>query len=181
MNKKKIKIFLVFSVLSLVMIIFITYRITNPQRELPEPDIEEYPVSSSKYLINQRNILNKLSDNFNNKQLINKYITGKALVKASVLGNTIVVNYSDDITVEQFDFVLDQDVLSINVVKDKRDLFINIFKIMIEANQIRLGNNDDLSSYFDKYINDNLINDNIIINKSDNTYEYIIKINKIIK
>ena len=180
MNRKKIQIFILISILSVILVIFITYKVTNPQLSIPEPDIEEYPVSSSKYLINQRNILNKITEKFNNKQLINKYITNNAVVNASVAGNVILVEYNEGSIHEQFDFVLDQNNLSINVSEDKNDLFMNIFKVMVEANQLRLGNNNDLSSYFDKYLTNSLITDNIIISKNDDNYEYVIIIDKII-
>ena len=181
MNRKKIQIFILISIISVILVIFITYKVTNPQLSIPEPDIQEYPVSSSKYLIAQRELLNKIAEKFNDKQLINKYIGSKADVNAAVTGNVINVEYNEDNIHEQFDFVLDQESLSINIVEDKNNLFINIFKVMVEANQIRLGNNNDLSIYFDKYLDNSLVTDSIIIGKNDGNYEYVINIDKIIK
>ncbi|MBR3161720.1 MAG: hypothetical protein IKF19_03210 [Bacilli bacterium] len=175
-GRKKSQIFILLCIISSIIIVLITYKTFNPSPAIPEPNIKEYPVSQSKYLIKQKDILNKITTNFNNKELINKYTNNN--VQAIVEGNTIVIKDNNQ---EKYTFILDDLSLSINITEEANKEFSNIFKIIVEANQQRLGNNDDLSSYFEKNLKNNLITKEIIISKKDNTYEYIINIDKIIK
>lgn len=181
MKKKKNHIYVLVCTISIILAILITYKITNPTIDIPKPNIQEYPVSQSKYLNEQKRILDNISNNFNNELLIKKYITNNANIKATVEGNTIVIDYQENSKKEQFIFILDDDKLNITINKDKIDIFNNIFKLMIEANQKRLANKNDLSNFFSKsYQKDNMITKSTIIINNNDSIEYIININIII-
>ncbi len=181
MNKKKIQVFIFASMTSIILAILITYKITNPSIPIPTPKIKEYPVSSSKYIKQQREILNGITNNFNNQNQIDKYINNQVKVKAKTAGNTIIVDYEADNTKEQFTLILDDQTLSINIPENKKNIFNNIFKLIIASNQQRLGNNNDLSSFFSKYYKENMLTSAVIISKNNESIEYIINTNKIIK
>ncbi len=176
-NKRSL-VFILACSLSIVIALFFTYKITNPQILIPEADILEYPVSSSKYLIKQQEMLNILSNNFNNRQLINKYFGDGDIVKAMVEGNTIIVQYSCKGVTDTFKFILNSDSLSSSVYLSKRDVFIKIFKIMFEANQIRLGNNLDFTNYFNEHLDDSVSEDAIMITRYNDEFDYIIYIDE---
>lgn len=178
MNSNKSKLLILIVCIFIALIILITYKITNQQIFIPKPEIQEYPVSSSEYIKQQHKILENLKNNFNSKELINKYFDKKTNIKAVVKGNTIDVYYRTDEAFELFSFVLDNDNISTSVSIDKLEKFINIFKMMIESNQKRLGNDVDLTDYFDKYINDDFISEAVVISKNEDIVEYTINIDE---
>ena len=181
MSNKKTRVLVIVGIVSIVVAILVTYKITNPVMDIPEPNIEEYPVSSSKYLKKQKQVLKDIVENFNNKDLIKKYIGNSVMVKASFAGNTIIVDYKDVSQVEQFVFILDDNTLSINVASNKTSVFDNVFKLMIVANQHRLSNFSSLANFFDKYKSDNMQTKAVIISSLNDSVDYAIVIDKKIK
>ena len=176
----KSKKYLLIGIPLIIFAIIITYVITNQNISLPKPQIEEYPVSSSKYIKEQEALLKSITKNYNNTNISSKYLSSKDNTKATVEGNSIVVKYKNDNVDEEYDFILDNETLSTSIPANEKDTFINIFKLMIEANQIRLGNKNDLTEFFNKHLNDSSLNNAIIINQEEDTIEYIININKTI-
>lgn len=178
-NNGKIKIFI--CMLAIVFAILITYRITNPAILIPDPEFDEYPVSSSKYLIKQRKIIDEIVNNFNDVKLINKYINNYSFLRASSEGNTIVVDYKDNEFEKKYIFVLDSNELSINSSIEDTSVLDKLFKIMVEANQRRLGNNNDFSDYFVRISNHSFSCKAFTISiKENNIVEYIIHVDKMI-
>ena len=179
MNKKtKIKLFI--CLVAIIFAILVTYKITNPIVLIPEPEIDEYPVSSSEYLIKQNEKMDKIIAFFNDIKLISKYVSNYSVLRAFREGNTIVVEYKDNKWDRKYVFVLDSDTLSINVSNEETIVFDEIFKIMFEANQKRLGNNSDFSDYLRRISNHNISTKSISISSRGNFFDYNINIDEMI-
>ena len=181
MSKKKFQLLLLISICLVLFTIFVTYKITNPTLDIPAPIISEYSVSSSKYLQKQRLLLKNIVDNFNNRELMNRYLINN-VAEAFVEGNTILVNYKYNGQNVNYVFILDDDTLNISVDRDQVDVFDDVFRLMIAANQQRLGNFIDLSSFFTKkYKYDNFSSDAVAIFSNVDEVQYIINVNNKIK
>ncbi|MEE3342910.1 MAG: hypothetical protein VZS44_02345 [Bacilli bacterium] len=179
MKNKKIQLFVIISLLLIVIAIIITYNIINPKVKIPEPEIEEYPVSSSKYIKEQNKKINQIINIFNDEKLIKKYINNYEYLKVKNEGNTIIINYKGNKIEKEYIFILDSDELSITISNKEFELFDKIFKIIVEANQKRLDNNIDFSDYFIQISKHNISNRAISISTKDNiNYKYIIHIDK---
>lgn len=178
-NKIKLRMFI--CLIGITLAILITYKISNPVILIPEPEFDEYPVSSSTYLIKQRKKIDDIVAKFNDSRLINKYISNYSILKASSSGNTIIVDYKDKKTEKKYVFVLVNDALTIDVSSSDFSVFDNIFKIMVEANQNRLGNVMDFSDYFMKVSNHDITTKAFAISVMDkDVFEYVIYIDKTI-
>ena len=93
--------------IAIVLAILVTYRITNPLLLIPEPEVDEYPVSSSDYVVKQKEKLDNIVAKFNDSKLINKYIKNYSSLHAACEGNTIIVDYKDSKVSRKYVFVLE--------------------------------------------------------------------------
>ena len=175
MNNNKI---IIGASILIVLTIFITYKVTNQNVSIPKPEIQEYPVNSSKFIKEQENILNNITNNFNKIANNNNNFNKENKLVAIVEGNSIKVYYKNKNTDEQFDFILNDDTLISDISPNQNEEFKIVFKLIVKANQERIGNHIDLTNYFDKYLNNNSITEGIIITEENDIIEYIININK---
>ena len=144
-------------------------------------NIKEYPVSESKYIKEQKKILENIVTNFNKQTTTKEYQNQNISINATVTGNTIIINYIDNKeTKKDFKFILDNKTLSATIPNEDKNIFQIIIKEIIKANQKRLNNNEDIETYLDNILNKKITNSQIKIVEYEKTTEYNIETDKLI-
>lgn len=144
-------------------------------------NIEEKPVeNSTSEAINTA--LQDITNNFNNNQEVSN-LTKDGITVSAVLNNySIFISYAIGNDTTTYEFNYSNLILSIDIENNEENIkkFNTIYKILINACQERLTNEDNIDSDIDKFLNgestfngiDKSINNNIITYKMDITKKH---------
>lgn len=178
-SKKAIIIARVILVLLIVIVILITYlRFFGIN-----PNLEEHPVNKSDNSQDefQIKLLELIVTNFNNNSLLEDYKKQNISMEATVNSdNSIIISYvGEDTKKYEFDYVHPNIEILIN--EDEKEDFYKVYKLLIEANQIRLENRDNYDEYIDEFlVNDRNIDGLIKEIQDDGSIKFVMDVSKII-
>ena len=146
----------------------------------PNLNIEEKPIdnndTTSPIIIEA---LNSIVNNFNESSYVQDYKNQNIDINASLNGTTIKVNYTSDV-VASYDFKFNSPNLVASINNSSLETFKIIYKIMVYANQKRLGNDNNIDLYIDNFLNNDTEVLGLTKEENNDTINFSIDVSKTI-
>ena len=127
----------------------------------------------------EKEILEKIVENFNKNKKISEYEQQKIIIKAAFENNAINIYYNSRAN-KNYSFTLENGFLvNSNDSNDKE--IQKVISLIIYANQERLGNNENIDKILDAFFNNDEEIDGLVVESTEaNVITYKININQII-
>lgn len=180
MNKEKIKVIIAWLSLIFLIFLFVYVNYVKFFKVFDDSGVEGSVEESSTDAID--NALSSIVDNFNSNELVEKYLNEGIKIQAVLNNNSIFISYDDD-GVTTYEFSYSNLKLNINITNESNniDKYNKVYKILIEAIQKRIGNDDDISELINDHINNNVNYDGLVKNVNDDIIKYDIDITRKLK
>lgn len=142
----------------LIILITLALGLTYIKFFGPNQNIEEHPVNENENNNNKiiTETLQKIVDNFNNSKLLESYSQNNITIIATLEENAIVIKYIEPTITNIYKFTFNIPKLTISIENVGTTKFLNVYKILIYANQERIGNTNNIDQYIDGFINNTL-------------------------
>lgn len=125
--------------------------------------------------------LNKIVDNINNDEIVKGKSKENINIKAELKKDTIAITYNNNNKKEEYNFKYNNMLLEIET-ESADEVFNEIFKIIVRANQKRLNNTNNIDNIVDQFLNNEYeINGLYKESLEANEITYSISIDKVIK